>query len=148
LGEGVAAISKSRFPAREKDFAATSCILQDDYLAFSYNLSYTQIAILEMDDGVGLSVGVLRYPQHVSSILEAYFQDGGGTMPFWSKNRTEFLEMDRLIRQQPGIRPAEIAEQLGVARSTITRRLPSLEEAGFLYSEDKRGGLWPFRREK
>jgi hypothetical protein len=41
LGEGVAAISKSRFQAREKDFAATSRVLQDDYLAFSYNLSYT-----------------------------------------------------------------------------------------------------------
>jgi hypothetical protein len=30
LGEGVAAKSFSRFPAREKDFAATSRILQDD----------------------------------------------------------------------------------------------------------------------
>ncbi len=69
-------------------------------------------------------------------------------MPFWSKNQTAFVEMDRLIRQQPGIRPVEIAQQLGVARSTVTRRLPSLEEAGFLYSEDKRGGLWPFKREK
>lgn len=69
-------------------------------------------------------------------------------MPFWSKNQTAFVEMDRLIRQQPGIRPVEIAQQLGVARSTVTRRLPSLEEAGFLYSEDKRGGLWPFERGK
>ncbi len=69
-------------------------------------------------------------------------------MPFWSKNQTAFVEMDRLIRQQPGIRPVEIAQQLGVAHSTVTRRLPSLEEAGFLYSEDKRGGLWPFERGK
>jgi len=28
------------------------------------------------------------------------------------------------------------------------RRLPSLEEAGYLYSEDERGGLWPFGRIK
>ena len=69
-------------------------------------------------------------------------------MAFWSKNQTEFTEMDRLIQQQPGIRPAEIARQLGVARSTVARRLPSLEEAGFLYSEDRSGGLWPFKREK
>jgi len=69
-------------------------------------------------------------------------------MPFWSKNQAEFVEMDRLIQQQPGIRPVEIAQQLGVARSTVTRRLPSLEEAGFLYSEDQRGGLWPFKRQK
>ncbi|MGC9395874.1 MAG: winged helix-turn-helix domain-containing protein [Anaerolineae bacterium] len=69
-------------------------------------------------------------------------------MPFWSKNQAEFAEMDRLIQQQPGIRPAELARQLGVARTTVTRRLPSLEEAGFLYSEDNRGGLWPFGRKK
>lgn len=69
-------------------------------------------------------------------------------MAFWSKNQAEFEDMDRLIEQQPGIRPAEIAQQLGVSRSTVTRRLPSLEEAGFLYSEDTRGGLWPFERKK
>jgi len=79
---------------------------------------------------------------------ESIFHDGGAEMPFWSKNQTAFVEMDRLIHQQPGIRPVEIAEQLGVARSTVTRRLPSLEEAGFFYSEDKRGGLWPFERGK
>ncbi len=69
-------------------------------------------------------------------------------MPFWSKKQAEFAEVDRLIEQQPGIRPAEIARELGVARSTITRRLPSLEEAGYLYSEDDRGGLWPFGKQK
>ncbi len=69
-------------------------------------------------------------------------------MPFWSKNQTEFQAMDALIHEHPGIKPAEIAEALEVARSTIMRRLPSLEEAGFLYSEDKRGGLWPFSRGK
>jgi DNA-binding MarR family transcriptional regulator len=53
--------------------------------------------------------------------------------------------MDRIIRQRPGIRPAELARELNVARSTVTRRLPSLEEAGYLYSEDERGGLWPFK---
>lgn len=69
-------------------------------------------------------------------------------MPFWSKKQAEFEEVDRLIEQQPGIRPAEIARELGVARSTVTRRLPSLEEAGYLYSEDERGGLWPFGKQK
>lgn len=69
-------------------------------------------------------------------------------MPFWSKNQTEFQVMDALIHEHPGIKPAEIAEALEVARSTVMRRLPGLEEAGFLYSEDKRGGLWPFSRGK
>jgi DNA-binding MarR family transcriptional regulator len=54
--------------------------------------------------------------------------------------------MDRIIRQRPGISQAELARELGVTRSTITRRLPSVEEAGYFYSEDKRGGLWPFKR--
>ncbi len=69
-------------------------------------------------------------------------------MPFWSRKHGEFEAIDRIIHQQPGIKPAQIAAHLGVARSTITRRLPSLEEAGFLYSEDRRGGLWPFKRKK
>ena len=68
-------------------------------------------------------------------------------MPFWNKKQKEFAAMDRVIQQQPGIKPAQIAKKLGVARSTVTRRLPSLEEAGFLYSEDDRGGLWPFKRQ-
>jgi DNA-binding IclR family transcriptional regulator len=69
-------------------------------------------------------------------------------MPFWSKKETAFDEMDRVIQEQPGIKPAELAREVGVARSTVARRLPSMEEAGYLYSEDDRGGLWPFRRKR
>jgi uncharacterized membrane protein len=65
-------------------------------------------------------------------------------MAFWQKKRDEREAMDQLIRQHPGIRPAELARQLGVSRSTILRRLPSLEEAGHLLSEDEQGGLYPF----
>lgn len=67
-------------------------------------------------------------------------------MAFWRKKRREFDRMDRIIRAQPGIRPAELARRLGVHRSTVIRRLPSLEEAGYLYAEDENGGLWPFKR--
>ena len=52
--------------------------------------------------------------------------------------------MQQLIEQQPGISIRELARQLGVAASTIARRLPSLEEAGILLAEDDEGGLWPF----
>ena len=69
-------------------------------------------------------------------------------MAFWSNKQGEFEEMDRIIQQRPGISQAELAHTLGVARSTITRRLPSVEEAGYLYSEDESGGLWPFGRSK
>lgn len=67
-------------------------------------------------------------------------------MPYWKGNQQDYATMDHLIHQQPGIRPAELARQMGVSRSTVIRRLPSLEEAGYLYSEDRRGGLHPFGR--
>jgi len=69
-------------------------------------------------------------------------------MAFWSTKQDEYEEMDRIIRENPGIQPAELARRLGVARSTVQRRLPSLEEAGYLYSEDERGRLYPFKQSK
>jgi len=50
------------------------------------------------------------------------------------------------VDQNPGRRPGYIARLLGLPRSQVTRALPALEEGGFLLSEDRRGGLWPFRR--
>ncbi|RLC92534.1 MAG: hypothetical protein DRI79_00200 [Chloroflexi bacterium] len=67
-------------------------------------------------------------------------------MAFWHSKQEERELMDQLIRQNPGIRPAELARLLGVHRATVLRRLPSMEEAGYLYSEDERGGLYPFKR--
>ena len=69
-------------------------------------------------------------------------------MAFWNTKKDDYETMDKAIRTKPGISPAELARQMGVERSTVTRRLPSMEEAGFLYYEDKRGGLWPFGRKK
>jgi DNA-binding IclR family transcriptional regulator len=54
--------------------------------------------------------------------------------------------MDHIIRKEPGIRPAQLARRLDVHRSTVHRRLPSMEQAGYLYAEDNEGGLWPFKR--
>ena len=65
-------------------------------------------------------------------------------MAFWSKKIEEFEEMDQVIQEHPGISAAELARELEVERSTILRRLPSLEEAGYLYYEDEEGRLWPF----
>jgi len=69
-------------------------------------------------------------------------------MPFWKSKRAEREQMHQLIERNPGIRPAELARRLGTSRSTVTRRLPSMEEAGYLYSEDERGGLHFFRRRR
>jgi DNA-binding IclR family transcriptional regulator len=67
-------------------------------------------------------------------------------MAFWSKKEPEFDEVNKLIQQKPGIRPADLARETGTARSTISRRLASMEEAGYLYSEDEEGKLWPFNK--
>lgn len=67
-------------------------------------------------------------------------------MAFWRKKQDDFEAMDEVIQSNPGIKPAGIARRLGKDRSTINRRLPSAEEAGYLYYEDDEGGLWPFKR--
>jgi len=69
-------------------------------------------------------------------------------MAFWRKKEPEYKETDHVIEENPGITQAELARELEVARSTINRRLPSMEEAGYLYSEDERGRLWLFGRRK
>jgi DNA-binding IclR family transcriptional regulator len=69
-------------------------------------------------------------------------------MGFWRKKKETFDKMDRIIGEEPGIRPAELARRLDVHRSTVARRLPSMEQAGYLYAEDDEGGLWPFKRVK
>jgi predicted transcriptional regulator len=73
---------------------------------------------------------------------------GGAAMAFWKKKQDDFDTMNQLIQENPGISLAELARRLGLERSTISRRLPSLEESGYLYYEDDRGGLWPFGRRK
>ena len=69
-------------------------------------------------------------------------------MAFWNKKQDEYDTMDEVIQNNLGISQAELARELEVERSTISRRLPSMEEAGYLYYEDEDGGLWPFRRKK
>lgn len=66
-----------------------------------------------------------------------------------SHHQQERLEsIFQAVEQQPGQRPAEIADQLGLNRSEVTRYLPLLEENGLLLSEDKRGRLYPFSPKK
>ena len=49
------------------------------------------------------------------------------------------------VEQEPGIRAGRVAAKLGVPRSSVSRALPALDEAGLLLSEDRRGGLWTWR---
>lgn len=69
-------------------------------------------------------------------------------MAFWQRKKDDFETMDQTIQENPGISLAELARRLNLSRSTITRRLPSIEEAGYLYFEDEKGGLWPFNRKE
>lgn len=67
-------------------------------------------------------------------------------MAFWKRKMAEFEKTDQVIRKNPGITQAELARALNVSRSTIARRLPGMNEAGYLYSEDAQGRLWTFGR--
>lgn len=69
-------------------------------------------------------------------------------MAFWNKKESEFETMESILEEHPGITAAELARKLNVPDSTVQRRLPSMEEAGYLLSEDEKGGLWPFGRRK
>jgi len=69
-------------------------------------------------------------------------------MAFWNKKEPEFEDMADMIEAQPGISASELARRLGVPTSTVTRRLPSMDEAGIYLSEDETGGLWPFGKRK
>jgi Mn-dependent DtxR family transcriptional regulator len=69
-------------------------------------------------------------------------------MAFWKRNQAEYEQMARLIEEKPGIRPGQLAGIMKVRRSTILRRLPALEEAGILLSEDRQGRLSLFGRRK
>lgn len=69
-------------------------------------------------------------------------------MAFWSKKVSEFETMEEILKIHPGITAAELARKLEVPSSTVRRRLPSMEEAGYLLYEDDKGNLWPFGRKK
>ncbi len=53
-----------------------------------------------------------------------------------------------LIAGNEGISPAEIARRLGVHRSTISKDLADLQQAGVLLAEDDRGCLSLFSRKR
>jgi len=57
-------------------------------------------------------------------------------------NRDRLNDIWQAVAREPGLRPAQVARQLGIPRSSVTRALPALEEAGLLLSEDRQGRLW------
>ncbi len=61
-------------------------------------------------------------------------------------DRTEHIY--RTIEENPGKKAGLIARLLGLNRSEVTRSLPTLQDKGLLVSEDEKGGLWPFRKNK
>lgn len=65
------------------------------------------------------------------------------------KQLTKNLEaLYQAVQDRPGQLPGTLARELGWERSDVNRRLPVLEEQGYLLSEDDRGRLWPFSHKK
>ena len=50
------------------------------------------------------------------------------------------------VEQTPGIRAGKVARTLRIPRSSVTRALPAMEGAGMLLSEDRKGGLWAWKK--
>ncbi|MFN3705760.1 MAG: MarR family transcriptional regulator [Thermoflexales bacterium] len=57
-------------------------------------------------------------------------------------------EIARYVERHPRCKPIEIARQLDLHPSTVTRLLPALEEAGILLSEDSHGRLFLFGKRR
>lgn len=66
-------------------------------------------------------------------------------MAFRQKSQQGYEQMVQIIQEKPGILPSHMADRLGIAPSTVLRRLPGLEEAGHKLFEDERGGLHIFQ---
>jgi DNA-binding IclR family transcriptional regulator len=63
-----------------------------------------------------------------------------------SNQRVEMIA--QAVQSNPGKRAGFIARKLGLHRSSVTRALPALEEAGILLAEDGRGRLFYVGRRK
>jgi DNA-binding IclR family transcriptional regulator len=62
-------------------------------------------------------------------------------------NQGRLDKYEKVIPEYPDkIRPSQVAQLLGIHRSTVQRDLPALEERGTLLMEDGRGLLSLFRR--
>ncbi len=67
---------------------------------------------------------------------------------FGSKQgKVERLDQEVELLEEEALLPAQIAERLGVPRSTVIRDLPILEERGVLLQEDEAGKLSIFGRQ-
>ena len=69
-------------------------------------------------------------------------------MAFRFFKQKDYEQTNTIICNNPGITQAELARRLNKHRSTIKRRLATMEDAGYLYSEDKDGGLYFFGSRK
>jgi Mn-dependent DtxR family transcriptional regulator len=64
------------------------------------------------------------------------------------QNDRRLEQIYRKIERHPGKKAGFIARLLGLNRSEVTRALPALDGKGLFISEDGKGGLWPFRKNK
>lgn len=62
--------------------------------------------------------------------------------------KEHFEKIYQGVENNPGKRPGFIAQILNMPRSQVTRSLPTMQEEGYLLSEDEKGGLWVFKKWK
>ena len=92
-------------------------------------------------------MAMLQYLQHASRTLGEILNTEARSMAR-PANHDRAEQIYRKIEEHPGKKAGLIARLLGLNRSEVTRSLPALQDKGLLVSEDEKGGLWPFRKNK
>ena len=61
---------------------------------------------------------------------------------------TRLNALKETVNAHPGRKPSFLARMLGWPIEVVVRTLTSLNDRGVLFSEDERGGIWPFENRR
>ena len=60
-------------------------------------------------------------------------------------DQARLISLKVAVESSPGKRAGFFARLLGWRQEEVSRALTTLNDRGVLFSEDEKGGLWPFR---
>jgi DNA-binding transcriptional ArsR family regulator len=99
-----------------------------------------------------ISLDKSRIPEIVALLATPLLYHGPKSMdrrgPMRHANRERLEAVWQVVAREPGIRAGKVARRLEIPRSSVTRALAAMDEAGLLLSEDGRGRLWPWERKR
>jgi Mn-dependent DtxR family transcriptional regulator len=69
-------------------------------------------------------------------------------VPMRRADRERLEAIWQTVEREPGVKAGKVAQDLEIPRSSVTRALAAMDEAGLLLSEDGQGRLWPWGRKR